>query len=282
MSTFRQSLVAFLRLPVIRSVSALLLNILILLSIARRMEGKTAAAWTVMQVGGRDGADPVTKWLRARKKVRTIGVEPESTGLDALKKTNAYDFIITQALSDTIGTAPLYITKAKGWCSLLKPDVAAITNIATQRCLTKRPFEIVKTETIAVTTLDTIKDTLPNIDYLQIDVQGAELSVLKGAIATLQSIAMIELEVRFTPIYEQESFFPEIYTFLKEHGFSLCQMTRQGDAEFGENFVESNACFYNMKIRDAKPEKMAALMHYAKAKHVYYGNSMLRVWGDVL
>ncbi len=282
MSTFRQSLVAFLRLPVIRPVSALLLNILILLSIARRIEGKTATAWTVMQVGGRDGADPVTKWLRARKKIKTIGVEPESTGLDALKKTNAYDFIITQALSDAIGTAPLYITKAKGWCSLLKPDVAAITKIGTQRCLTKRPFEIVKTEAIAVTTLDTIKGTLPNIDYLQIDVQGAELSVLKGAIATLQSIAMIELEVRFTPIYEHESTFQEIYAFLVQHGFSLCQMTRQGDAEFGENFVESNACFYNMQIRDAEPEKMAALMRYAKTKHAYYANSMLRLWGDVM
>jgi len=242
---------------------------------------KIEKIFTIMQVGGRGGADPYTKWLRLRGKIQTIGVEPESTGLAKMQATKAFDWIVPYAFADKDGTAPLYITKARGWCSLLKPDEAAIKRVATPLCWKTRPFEVVGTETINVTTIDAVKSKLPTIDFLQIDVQGAELAVLNGAKESLKNIAALELEVRFYPIYENEKTFKDINVYLEDNGFLLFHMTRQGEREFGDTFTEANACWFNVRIAQENPDLIADLKHYAKAKHELYTNSVLRLLCDV-
>jgi hypothetical protein len=136
-------------------------------------------------------------------------------------------------------------------------------------------------EEITLTTLDAIKDRLPAVDYLQIDVQGAELQVLRGAAHTLSQIGIAELEVRFYPIYEHEPSFQEIHEFFTKHGFILCQMSRQGSTEFGQNYVEANACYYNAELVKKDPTKMAVLQAYAKAKQELYADSVLRLLCDI-
>jgi len=237
--------------------------------------------FSVMQVGGRGGADPYTEWLRHRGQITTIGVEPESSGLKKLQEKKSFDIIVTQAFSNITGSATLYITKAKGWCSLLKPDEKAIRRVVTEHCWNIRPFEVVNTENIKVTTFDTIKNKIPQVDYLQIDVQGAELAVLQGAEKSLESIGMIELEVRFYPLYEQEPLFSDVHAYLEQHGFLLMHMTRQGEREFGEKFVEANACYRNERLTKENPVLLQALQQYAKTKHVWYANPLLRLYCDI-
>jgi FkbM family methyltransferase len=278
MVTLRRQLVRFLRLPGIRPIATVLLGAALRLSIGRRTE----KGITVMQVGARGGADPYTKWLRIQRRIETtIGVEPESSGVVTLKATRGYDHIITQGLSDAPGTASLFITKAKGWCSLLKPDEKAIERIATNKCIQKRPYEIIGTEQVELTTFDNIKGTVPSIDFLQIDVQGAELNVLKGATKALRDIAVVELEVRFYAIYEHEPLFPDVHAFLEQHGFVLFEMRQQGETEFGDKYVEANACYYNSSIAREQPERMEMLRTYARSKHALYGNKVLSLLGDV-
>ncbi len=279
MKTVRRYLVLFLRLPVVQPLSTALLEAFISLFVITKKPCQHT--FTVMQVGGRGGSDPYTKWMRARGTVRTIGVEPESSGLKKLTSTNAYDMIVTHALSDQKGSAPLFVTKAGGWCSLLKPDEQAIARVATAECLNTKPFEVIGTEQVERTTLDSLKDALPQIDYLQIDVQGAELQVLRGAETVLRNVGVIELEVRFYPLYEHEPLFPEVHAFLNERGFILFQMTRQGEKEFGENYVEANACFRNVRVAASKADHIVALLEYAKAKHDLYANPTLRLLGDI-
>ena len=278
MPSLRRSLVRILRLPVLRQISVLLLQLWALFFIVpSQKQGK----FTVMQVGGRGGADPYTKWLRSRGAVRTIGVEPESSGLKKLLAQNAYDHIIPHGLGDMTDSALLHITKAKGWCSILKPDEAAIRRIATAACIAARPYEVMVTETIQLTTFDAISNTVPPVDYLQIDVQGFELNVLRGAVKALPIISVVELEIRFYPLYEKEPLFTEIHEFFTKHGFILFQMTRQGETEFGGNFVEANACYYNAGIAQSRPKHMEKMMRYAQAKHDLYGSSVLRLLGDI-
>ncbi len=281
MKNVRKFIVSVLRLPILRQIASLILGGIVLLMTAANKSCKTGNQFIVMQVGGRGGADPYTKWLRLQRKVKTIGVEPESTGLQKMRATKAFDWIVPHALADKEGTAPLYITKARGWCSLLKPDAAAIQRIVSPLCWKTRPFEVVHTEMIHVTTLDALQPKLPTIDFLQIDVQGAELAVLEGAQETLKNIAILELEVRFYAIYENEKTFKDINEYLKDQGFLLFQMTRQGALEFGSTFVEANACWYNVRIAQEDPERVANLQRYAKAKHDLYANSALRLLCDI-
>lgn len=281
MKKIRTFIVSILKLPVLKQVSVACLGIVVRVLVAMNDNTKTGKIFTVMQVGGRGGADPYTKWLRLRGKVKTVGVEPESSGLTKMQATKAFDWIVPHAFADTDRTAPLYITKARGWCSLLKPDEAAIKRVVTPLCWKTRPFEVVGTETINVTTIDALKAKLPAIDFLQIDVQGAELAVLKGAKETLKNVAALELEVRFYPIYEDEKTFKDINEFLENEGFLLFQMTRQGELEFGDTFTEANACWLNVRIAQENPELIANLKRYAKAKHDMYANSILRLLCDV-
>lgn len=279
LDSVRAGLVSFLRLPGVRPCARAALG-----GIVRVRAGAyppPRERLSVMQVGGRGGADPYTEWLRRRGKARTIGVEPEAAGLEELRKNNAYDAVIGEAFSDTDGAATLHVTKARGWCSLLTPDEAAIARVATETCIRVRPFEVVHTEEIRLTTIDAVAKTVLPIDYLQIDVQGAELAVLRGAAETLKSVSVVEIETRFYPIYQNEPLFPDLHAFFDAHGFQLFQMTPQGSREFGGNLVEVNACYLNRVLAAAAPERMADLRRYAAAKHALYADPFLRLLGDL-
>ena len=66
--------------------------------------------------------------------------------------------------------------------------------------------------------LDDIKEAF-DADYLKIDVQGAELDVLRGAERQLQTITVVHVEVEFVPIYRGQPLFADIDQFLRAHGF---------------------------------------------------------------
>lgn len=61
---------------------------------------------------------------------------------------------------------------------------------------------------------------LKNI-LLKIDVQGFEMSVLKGAEKVLERVLVIVCEVSFASLYEQQCTFEEIASFLRKYNFDL-------------------------------------------------------------
>ena len=74
---------------------------------------------------------------------------------------------------------------------------------------------------VQVETLDNFAERislLPSV-LMKIDVQGYELSVLKGAVRTLQSIDYIWVETSFKPLYEGQASFRDVYDFLGPYGF---------------------------------------------------------------
>ncbi|WP_372785513.1 FkbM family methyltransferase [Phenylobacterium sp.] len=60
---------------------------------------------------------------------------------------------------------------------------------------------------------------LPDIDFLKMDIQGAELQVLTHGETRLAGCAMIQLEVSFIPLYEGQPTFGEIDGWMRAHGF---------------------------------------------------------------
>ena len=63
-----------------------------------------------------------------------------------------------------------------------------------------------------------------DVDFLKLDVQGAELMVLRSAQRTLERTAVVHCEVEFSPIYEGQPLYPEIQVFLNQHGFELIDL----------------------------------------------------------
>ena len=70
------------------------------------------------------------------------------------------------------------------------------------------------------------------VDLLWMDVQGAELLVLRGMGGLLSSVRIIHTEVEFKPMYEGQPLFSEVDTFLREAGF-VRRATMYRDDWFG-------------------------------------------------
>ena len=103
---------------------------------------------------------------------------------------------------------------ASGMSSLLQPRAAALSffNGFSQ-------FGAVeKTHEVQTSTLDSIAE-LPDIDFLKMDVQGAELTILQHGTSKLASCAALQLEVPFICLYDNQPGFGEIDVWLRSQGF---------------------------------------------------------------
>lgn len=71
--------------------------------------------------------------------------------------------------------------------------------------------------------LDTVLPDDP-VDFLKLDIQGAELLALQGAIGTLARTNVLHCEVEFAPIYAGQPLFGEVEAFLRPRGFALIDL----------------------------------------------------------
>jgi len=78
-------------------------------------------------------------------------------------------------------------------------------------------------ETVALSRLDSYG--LHGADFINMDVQGYELEVLKGGEETLRSVKMVYCEVNLVELYENCVQVEELDAFLVERGFAMREMT---------------------------------------------------------
>jgi FkbM family methyltransferase len=123
------------------------------------------------------------------------------------------------AIADRVGELPFYPVNAglsenkdSGFSSLLpiNPDY------------TKTRGRIVQDEVvIKATTLDEYFKDRERPDLLWIDVEGAELRVLRGAAAVLLNVTLVHIEVSFRPMQIGKPLFWEISKYLSDRGFAF-------------------------------------------------------------
>ncbi|BAQ64275.1 FkbM family methyltransferase [Geminocystis sp. NIES-3709] len=124
------------------------------------------------------------------------------------------------ALSDTVGECILYVTKGVDCTSLYVPNESYLSRFSVLNNHIKLDFSI----EIETTTLDDFcqEKNIQNIDFLYLDIQGAELNVLQGAKNILsRSILGIQLEVEFASLYQKQPLFSDVDRALKNEQFSL-------------------------------------------------------------
>ena len=122
------------------------------------------------------------------------------------------------ALGSVPGTATMYLSdNEKQSSSILKPKVH----------LTHHPYvKFDGTEEVKVDLLDNF-DT-KDYNFLNIDVQGYELEVLKGSAKTLKHVDYVYCEVNRDEVYEDNAYVEEIDEFLSFYGMERVETSWQG------------------------------------------------------
>ena len=79
---------------------------------------------------------------------------------------------------------------------------------------------VVATEQVRTWRLDDIPEA-NGVTFLEMDIQGAELMVLRNAENRLRDVLVLHLEVEFLPLYKDQPLFSDVERFLRERGFVL-------------------------------------------------------------
>ena len=130
--------------------------------------------------------------------VDAIGFEPESEAFDEIESVNSAPWrsarILPYAIGGVTGTQTLSIPEDPVSTTLLTPDPSI------GRRFDKSQFYDVRRQVDVDTR--TLDDALADVnietrDFLKIDIEGAELDVLKGAPKTVEELLVVKIEVSF-------------------------------------------------------------------------------------
>lgn len=185
---------------------------------------------TILNVGSRraDEEDDfgAGAWGAFAPNLRIYGFDADADACEIInsdleaRQINWVEKHVPIALSDSVGEATLYVTKMPDCSSLYPPNEAFLKRFASLPEFVDLDFEV----ELETTTLDTFleEEGVGEVDFAKIDVQGADLRVLKGSQQILQnSLLVIQIEVEFSPLYQGQPLFAEVDQFLRHHGFSL-------------------------------------------------------------
>ncbi len=109
---------------------------------------------------------------------------------------------------------PFHHCKFSATSSIFEPNHAFIAQFQGLAEL----LQVERKSEIQTRRLDDIEEARET-DFLKLDVQGAELSILQHATETLKHVSVIQAEVNFVPIYKDQPLFADVDSYLRGQGF---------------------------------------------------------------
>lgn len=202
-----------------------------------RTFGKTAEIM-IADIGMCDGLSSIT-YARIFPKAKIVGFEPrEDNCVEAMKNFEEYGIkdrveVYNVALSDCEGTTKFWQSEGqaegvKDWDTGNKSSSLLVP----KDHISEHPWCRFKQTYANIKKLDSYGFL---IDFMHIDVQGAELKVLKGGINTLKNVKVIWAEVATVELYRDQPMKADVIAFLAQEGFRVIKdtcRTKYGDCLF--------------------------------------------------
>ncbi len=242
-------------------------------------------AINLLDIGAAGGIEP--RWKKISRKINYYGFEPDERVRMTNPKTKFSGYHLSPfAVGDSDGYAILNVTKDEGKSSFFFPN---------QDFLKRFPhplrFSISKQIELPIKRVDS--QDFDDIDFIKIDIQGGELSALKGADGILDEVLGVEVEVEFSKIYTDQPLFGSIYDFLAEREFefvdfvNLCRWERKsqlglGQLVFGDAlFLKSPEKILFDELSEEKIRKYLAILYlynrFDLIERVFLGNQNLKI-----
>ncbi len=178
------------------------------------------------------------KYLCRHDLVTYVGLEPQASECEALKRMFPRGIFLTDAVGNLQGEVPLHLTVSPACISVLEPNVEVLKEYPIGTC-----FGVTGISRVQLTTIAELvrSGRIPTPDYIKCDAQGYDYEVLEGCGDVLHSVQAIEVECQFKQIYKNQKTFLEIKQMLESYGFILRDLKHQGVFEY--EVVELNAFF---------------------------------------
>jgi FkbM family methyltransferase len=175
-----------------------------------------------IDVGSRDGVREA--WRALKPNALLVGFDPdpqECARLNAAAGDPEHERYEPFALGARPGQAVLNLTRDPQSSSLYPPNPATLA-----RYPELWRHQPVGTEPVELTTIDAWASGagVGSIDALKVDVQGAELDVLRGGQTMLGGARIVEAEVEFQELYSGQPLFCDVVSFMREQGFELWRL----------------------------------------------------------
>ncbi len=160
-----------------------------------------------------DGEPPYFCFLN-RNQGRVVGFEPNPSALAKLQTLKGpRDTYLPHAVGDG-ERHTLHICAAPGMTSLLEPNTEVLNLMHGFPMWGK----VLATEEVQTVRLADITEAA-GTDYLKMDIQGAELMVLRNSGSVLDDVGVIHIEVEFMQLYKNQPLFADVAQYLRERGF---------------------------------------------------------------
>jgi FkbM family methyltransferase len=199
----------------------------------------------IIDVGGNRGQFSIMSRL-LKPSTPIVAFEPLPSEAEVFRRvTSGFKNIQLHqtALGESAGEAEIHLSRRADSSSLLPIGV-----------MQKKLFwgtDEVGTLKIPVKRLDDFKPEWEKYSriLLKIDVQGFELSVLKGAVETLEHSAFIYVECSETELYVGQALYRDVGTFLEQRGFKL--QSRDNETVVDGKLIQADYRFARNKPRQA-------------------------------
>lgn len=209
---------------------------------------------------------------------RLTGFEPNPHQYaELMKQSHPKMTFLPYAIGDG-REAVLNICSAPGMSSLLEPDLELLSLF--------HGFgewgQVIERQPLTTHRLDDI-DEVQNIDFLKLDVQGSELTILENAAEKLKSTLVIHVETLFVPFYKDQALFGEIDIILRKAGFLLHRFGPMASRVFKPIMVNNNIyeglsqvlwsdAVYVKSFTSFKELQPEQLLKIARVVHDVYGS----------
>lgn len=172
---------------------------------------------TLVDVGAAD--ELPSPWARiASSDLHVVAFEPDDRSpVNSVGKVTK----IAAALGHSASSATLHLVRKPQCSSLYLPNMELL-----RRYPDADRFEVVETADLQLDRLDVALERagVRDVDAMKLDVQGAELDVLRGAGPILDDLLVLDIEVEFLAVYLGQPLFFEVDEFLRGAGFVLVDL----------------------------------------------------------
>lgn len=227
----------------------------------------SALAPSILDIGARGGADG--EMLSIAWASRIACFEPEADEAESLATAGdarwASFEVLPFAVGGQSGPAMLYVPESPYAASLLQHNAEMIDQFGRSNLHAVRETFPVQTKT-----LDDLRDAqvIGRADYIKIDVEGAELAILKSGIQTLKDCIAMKVECSFISQRMSQPLTWEVAQFLMEQGFDVMDI--------------DDIHRWRRRSLPAHPYRILSEMEYSRGQVAQCDLILLKSWKNIL